>query len=153
MRWWWWGEQPSCISFLVINIPLPTHTVLNSHLRHLPPAASYFVKVGDPNGLCGDPRRIGGNAWSLSSVKSFGSSGVVGRQPGYEQYPFHPWSFLPENLKIVMAHYTMESWTGSQNVTPTLLRLDLITTAMHRCACLTTEQDFPLHWWWWWSSS
>lgn len=84
------------------NIPLPTHTVLNSHLRHLPPAASYFAKVGGS-------QKDRANAGSLSSVKSLGSSGVVGRQPGYEQYPFHPWSFLPENLKIVIAHYTMES--------------------------------------------
>lgn len=118
------------------------------HIRALPlSATTYFLKVGDT-----DRRRChpcSGGFWVMLEVWAPWLLEVIlkARCCGFTASLWAVSISLvvipprkPKNR--VMAHYMMESWTSPQNVTPTLLQLDLITTAMHRCVCLTWFSSF-----------
>lgn len=125
------------------------HTVLKPYPCLPLSATTYFMKVGDTRRLRWHPYSRGFAVmlevwapWLLEVILKPRSCGLSASLWAVSISLVVIALWKPKNR--VMAHYMMESWTSPQNVTPTLLQLDLITTAMHCCLCLTPELNFPL---------
>lgn len=146
---WGYNYDHKTTVFTTDLIVFSMHTVLNPCPCLPLSATTYFIKVRDTRRLRYHPYTRGFRVmlevwtpWLLEVILKPRSCGLSASLWAVSISLVVIPLWKPKNR--VMAHYMMESWTSPQNVTPTLLWLDLITTAMHHCLCLTPELDFPL---------